>query len=108
MFLNPHLYQDLVQLNQKDPEVFCFDSIDEGIRNFVSKTGKKAEKLPTSEESKEIKEEQDSLPPLGWLGMDYTTLSLFQHDRQRRAAQFMTTSPDQFWQRWMKPDPDKT
>jgi hypothetical protein len=38
-----------------------------GLRHFVSTTGAKAEKLPTLEETEQIKKEQDSLPPRSWL-----------------------------------------
>ncbi len=44
--------------------MFCFDNILGGIKDFIEQTGTKAEKLPTPEESEEIKEEQDSLPPV--------------------------------------------
>jgi PIN domain len=67
MFLNAALYQDLVSLYQSDPEVFCFDDIDKGLRHFVNTTGAKAEKLPTPEETEQIKKEQESLRPNGWL-----------------------------------------
>lgn len=68
--LNPLLYQDLARLNQPPPEVFCFDSIGVGINDFAQKTGVEAKKLLTPEESQELKEAQDALPPLdslGWL-----------------------------------------
>ena len=67
MFLNAALYQDLASLYQSEPTVFCFANIDDGLRHFADTTGTKAEKLPTPEESKEIKKEQESLPPLGAL-----------------------------------------
>lgn len=67
VFLNSLLYQDLVRVKQPPIEVFCFDSIVEGIRNFVEMTGVSAKKLPTIEESKAIRRELDSLPPLDWL-----------------------------------------
>src|SRR5262249_15477326 len=63
MFLNPLLYKDLTRI-QQNLAVFCFDAIDEGIRDFVKTTGVTAEKLPTLEESKEIKKELQELPPL--------------------------------------------
>ncbi len=99
MFLNPHLYQDLVQLNQKDPEVICFDSIDEGIRDFARTTGVKAERLPTPEESKEIKEELDSLPPLGWLPSSFEILNAnvvpfpFPWRQRQTVAPYLMTDP---------------
>lgn len=65
LFLNAALYDDLAHLNDTPPEVYCFDSIDDAIRDFAKVTGVKAEKLPTPEQSKEIKKEQGSLPPPG-------------------------------------------
>jgi hypothetical protein len=67
MFLNAVLYKELYEVYGSAPEVFCFNSIDEGIRHFAATVKIKAEKLPTLEESKQIKKEQESLPPLGWL-----------------------------------------
>jgi hypothetical protein len=95
MFLNPLLYQDLIRMNQPIPEVVCFDSIDEGIRDFVQTTGVKAERLPTPEESKEIKEELDSLPPLDWLPSSFEILNanvvpLLWRRRQTAAPYLMT------------------
>jgi len=66
-FLNAFLQQDLARAREKPIEVRCFASIDDGIRDFVKSTGVKAENLPTDEESKQIKDELTSLPPLGWL-----------------------------------------
>jgi PIN domain len=67
MFLNAALYQELARLYKSEPEVFCFDNIAEGLTHFTETTGAKAEKLPTPEETEQIKKEQESLPPLGWL-----------------------------------------
>lgn len=112
VFLNPLLYQDLGRMNQPPTEVFCFDSIDEGLRDFVQVTGVKAEKLPTLEESKEIRRELDSLPPLDWLpssSMDSANDVVLQyaHRQRRAAAALMTTMPNQGWHPGMNPDPDK-
>jgi hypothetical protein len=67
MFLNAALYQELARLYQSAPEVFCFDNIVDGLKHFAATNRVKAEKLPTSKESEEIRKEQESLPPLGWL-----------------------------------------
>lgn len=67
LFLNAALYQDLDRLHEPPPEVFCLDSIDNAIRKFAEITGVKAEKLPTQQESEQIKKEQESLPTIGWL-----------------------------------------
>jgi hypothetical protein len=67
MFLNAFLYQELARLYQSEPTVFCFDNIADGLKHFADTTGAKAENLPTPEETEQIKKEQESLPPLGWL-----------------------------------------
>jgi hypothetical protein len=67
MFLNASLFQELAQLYKAEPAVFCFDNIAEGLEHFVKTTGAKTENLPTPEETKQIKKEQESLPPIGWL-----------------------------------------
>jgi hypothetical protein len=66
LFLNAALYQEVVKVQPKI-EVFCFDNITDGIRHFADAVHVNAETLPGPEEAKEIKEEQDALPPLGWL-----------------------------------------
>lgn len=87
-FLNPLLYQDLVRLNQPPPEVFCFDSIGEGINDFAQKSGVKAKKLLTPEESQEIKKAQDALPPLDWLysSVDDATVAVIENYKRQRNA----------------------
>ena len=70
MFLNAELYQDLAKLFGSAPEVFCFNNIPDGIKHFAEITKVRAEKLPTPEETEQIKKEQESLPPLGWLSDD--------------------------------------
>ena len=111
MFLNPLLYQDIVRLNEPTPEVFCFDNIDDGIKDFVKITGVKAEKLLTSEESKEIKKELDSLPPLGWLssasGMDDAAVVLLNSQIwQRASAALLAATANQGWRPGMPSDSD--
>jgi hypothetical protein len=67
MFLNAALCAELARLYKPQPEVYCFDNIAEGLSHFASTTGTKAEKLPTPEETKQIKKEQESLPPVDWM-----------------------------------------
>ena len=67
MFLNASLYQELAQLYQSEPPVFCFSDILDGLRHFAAETGVKADKLPTPEETKQIKKEQELLPSLDFL-----------------------------------------
>ncbi len=62
MLLNPLLRQDLTRIIEPTPEVFCFSSIDKGLRDFVERTKVRAETLPTLEESKAIEKELNSLP----------------------------------------------
>jgi hypothetical protein len=113
-FLNPLLYQDLARLNQRAPEAFCFDSISEGINDFVQKTGVKAKKLLTPEESQEIKKAQDALPPLdslGWLysGTDDATVAAIQQNIRSRqmSPALLAAISNQGWHPGMEPDPDK-
>ena len=75
MFLNAMLHQDLARLHHPAPEVYCFDNIIDGFKHFAATTGVKVEKLPTSEETEQIKSEQESLPPLSWL-TDYDDAAL--------------------------------
>jgi hypothetical protein len=57
-FLNPVLRQEL---KIAGAEVFFFDNLDKGIKDFVNRMGVKTEKLPTDEESKAIQDELNSL-----------------------------------------------
>lgn len=111
MFLNPLLYRDLTKGMRRTPEVFCFDNIDEGIRNFVRKTRVKAKRLPTLEESKEIKKQVDSLPPLGLLdtSMDDANMVAILSRRQMHPAQWAAiyNLQNQGLLSGAKPDPDK-
>jgi hypothetical protein len=68
MFLNAALYRELAQLYQSEPPVFCFHILADGIAQFARTTGAKEADLPTPEETDQIRKEQESLPPLGWLG----------------------------------------
>ncbi len=97
-FLNSFLYQELAAVNAPPTQVFCFDNLDDGIRDFVKQMGVKAEAaLPTPEESREIKEEAlriteelaTVLVPVDWLphvsGMDAIN-AIIRHARQRNPA----------------------
>jgi hypothetical protein len=65
--LNSLLYRDLTDACGEELKIWLFDKLDDGIIDFSKKAGVKAEDLPTEEEAKEIKEEIEALPPLGWL-----------------------------------------
>jgi len=110
VLLNPLLHQDLARI-EPAPEVFCFSSIDKGIRDFVERTKVRAEKLPTPEESKAIEKELNSLPPRGWLdtSMDdaYIVEMLTRRQRQISPALWAAISNDELPLR-MTPVPDKT
>ena len=69
LFLNPFLYQDIIRLDNStlSNNVFCFDKIFGGIKNFITVTEVQAKNSPTEEDSREIEEELDKLPPPGWL-----------------------------------------
>jgi hypothetical protein len=62
--LNPLLARDLNRLGVS--ESHCFDKLT-GVEDFARNSGVKVEKLPTEQESEEIKKEIESLPPIGWL-----------------------------------------
>jgi hypothetical protein len=70
-FLNSFLQGDLERVNQPPPDVFCFDNILKAIEDFESKTGVKHSTPLTEDESHEIKDELDSLPPFGFDGPEY-------------------------------------
>jgi len=89
IFLNAFLQQELAQLNDPPPEVFCFDSLSEGLRHFVEVTGVTAEKVLTAEESEEIKKQQDSLPPIGWLTVNLNDPAYLLYEGGRK-SQFTT------------------
>lgn len=67
MFLNAALYKELAQIYESEPTVHCFDSLSVGLNHFGKTIGVKQQKLLTREETEQIKKEQESLPPLGWL-----------------------------------------
>ena len=98
MFLNAALYQELVKLHGSAPEVFCFNNIPDRIKHFSETTKVKAEKLPTPEETEQIKKELESLPPLGWLSnYDDGVFIAIQNDliRKKYSAALLNTQPNQ-------------
>jgi hypothetical protein len=62
-FLNQFLYEELRKVSPT-AEAFLFDDVADGIKHFAALTGVKADRLPTPEVMKEIKEEERALPPL--------------------------------------------
>ena len=111
-FLNPFLHQELVAVNTAPTQVFCFDNLDEAIRDFVKQTGVKAEALPTEEESRKIEEEalkiKDDVTavlvpvPVGWLSsnansMDAVNAVIQQYAaRQRNEALYTMANSSRF------------
>jgi hypothetical protein len=79
--LNSLLYRDLTDACGVELKIWPFDKLDDGIIDFSKKAGVKAEDLPTEQEAKEIREEIESLPPLGWL--NDTAMALPPHYRRR-------------------------
>jgi hypothetical protein len=82
------LYSELAQLCGSAPKVFCFDNIIDAFKHFSDTTKIRAQKLPTPEETKQIKQEQASLPRLDWLrGYDDGGYSVLQNAfRMRESA----------------------
>ena len=67
VLLNPLLYRDITIACGTAPEVHCFSDLLKGLKHFGKNAGVKAEKLPTEQESTEIKQEIDALPSVGWM-----------------------------------------
>jgi hypothetical protein len=96
-FLNSFLSQEIAALNTPPTQVFCFENLVKGIRDFVEQTGVSAKALPTEEESREIEEEalqmkEDEKPellPLGWLSsnsMEVASAIVYQQARRRHSS----------------------
>jgi hypothetical protein len=62
-FLNRFLYEELCKIVSA-PEVYLFGDLVTGIKDFVDKTGVKAEQGLSPEVAEEIEREEKSLPPL--------------------------------------------
>jgi hypothetical protein len=56
-FLNAFLYEELAAVNTPPTQVFCFDDLLEGLKDFAKQTGATADALPTEDETREIEEE---------------------------------------------------
>ena len=111
IFLNPLLYDDLGAVNQKHPQLFCFESIGEGINDFIRRTGVKAKKLLTPEESQEIKKVQGALPPFDWVPPSTYDSNLVANWgarlRQAYSLAIIAAAANQGWNPGMDSDPDK-
>jgi hypothetical protein len=61
-----------------------------GLKHFADTTNAKAEKLPTQEETEQIKKEQESLPPLGSLqGYDDSAMIAIRAQQQMRESMML-------------------
>lgn len=70
VLLNSLLYRDLMSACGLGLEIHCYTDFVKGITEFRKKVGVSADKLPTEEEEKEIKEEIEALSSLGWQDTD--------------------------------------
>jgi hypothetical protein len=94
--LNSLLYRDLTDACGVELKIWPSDKLDDGIIDFSKKAGVKAEDLPTEQEAKEIKDEIESLPPLGWL--NDTAMALSPHYvRHRDRAIYAHYAQDTGW-----------
>lgn len=85
-FLNLFLYDELRELNAH-ASAFLFEDIPSGIKAFADATGVKADKLPSPEETNEIKREERTLRPLGI-------------DDESAPFNMMNPPSGQTWQHW--------
>lgn len=83
LFLNALLHEDLALMCKKQPEVFCFHNLIDGLKHFSATNSVKATKLPSPNETEQIKKEQESLPPLGWLVNDVFSTAVRNTDLSR-------------------------
>lgn len=63
IYLNPFLYNELVEANDGNPSIFCFESLSDGLNHFNKNSSEKIKELPTEEELKTITEEELSNLP---------------------------------------------
>jgi hypothetical protein len=61
-YLNPFLYNELKnKIINDSPQIYSFTSLADGIKDFCNKTGCQMESLPSDEEMREIKIEEDEI-----------------------------------------------
>ncbi len=95
VFLNAALRNDLSKLLSPAPKVFCFNNIPDGIKHFADTTQVRAKELPAPEVTEQIKKEQESLPPLGWLNTsvsDAASTAVWNAVRQKAFAAAQMTA----------------
>ena len=66
LLLNPFLYKELLQRNPK-LEIYCFKKLLAGLQHFTKTIGADLNKQITPADIEEIKKEEESLLPLGWI-----------------------------------------
>jgi hypothetical protein len=86
-FLNLYLYDELLRMNP-DAEAFLFDDVVDGIKDFANKTGVKADKLPSAEETREIKKEEKAL------------LSVVEQEEGQAYLNMITAAARKWHQKW--------
>jgi len=81
-FLNCFLYEELCEI-VSTPEVYLFKDLVTGIKDFVNKTGAKAEQGLSPEVAEEIEREEKLLPPLTRSNDIFRTVQDIQRDFNR-------------------------
>jgi hypothetical protein len=92
-FLNAFLFNELCEVTP-EAESHLFADTAEGIEDFVKATGVAAEQRLTPEEKKEIKKQEQSLPPLGWMSGNSGDALGWLHGRDRAARYSSVYSSD--------------
>ncbi len=85
-FLNQFLHEELRRINPI-AEAYWFKTLADGMTDFAEKTGVTADKLPSPEETKKIKKEEEQLPPFGWLdnnGMEAANAVIMRNQERQR------------------------
>jgi hypothetical protein len=99
-FLNPFLHRELVNVRGSNIEVHCFDKLGDGIKDFATKAGVKADKLVSDAELEKINKEIEALPPRDYIlkgepgsyFLDFNDPWIVNaHLRRRNAAAIMNT-----------------
>jgi hypothetical protein len=79
VLLNPFLRRELMGACGDGMEAWCFDNAMTAVKNFVTSTGLKSEKLPNEEETKKIEEQLRAPPPTNWLPFDDEAMLAARH-----------------------------
>lgn len=98
-WLNQVLHEELNTMST-GIEAFYFKDLCDGIQHFVDKTGAEATKRLTPAEIKEIKQEEENLPPWGWTTGGVDDVAAMEaikaaHQRQRWGTLLASTASGQ-------------